>query len=212
VVRFGPFTFDSATRRLVRGTVDVHVTRKAFDLLSVLVSEAPRVVTKTELYDRLWPGAFVTEAALISLIKELRRVLDDHDRTARVIRTAHGVGYAFAATVEHPTEPAASGSCHWVAVDGRHIRLVEGENLIGRDRSSRIWLDVATISRCHARILVGDDGAVLEDMGSKNRTKVAGAAVHGPRRLQDGDSIRIGPIVLMYRASSSGMTTETQPS
>ena len=99
VVRFGAFTLDAATRRVMRGTLDVHLTRKAFDLLSLLVLDAPRVVTKTQLHDRLWPGTFVGEATLVSLIKELRRALDDRDRTARVIRTVHGVGYAFAATV-----------------------------------------------------------------------------------------------------------------
>lgn len=210
VVRFGAFTLDHATRRLVRGTVDVHLTRKAFDLLSLLVIEAPRVVTKTELHDHLWPGTFVTEATLVSLIKELRRALDDRDPAARVIRTAHGVGYAFAATVEHVREHAGSASCYWVDVDGRHIRLLEGENVIGRDPTSRIWLDVATISRRHARILVGKDGAVLEDLGSKNRTKVGDVAVDGRIRLQDGDRIRVGPRLLVYRAAPTGMTTETQ--
>ena len=210
VVRFGAFTLDPATRRLVRGTVDIHLTRKAFDLLCLLVTDAPRIVTKTELHDRLWPGTFVTEATLVSLIKELRRALDDRDRAARVIRTAHGIGYAFAATVDRVREHAAGASCHWVDVDGRHIRLIEGENVIGRDPSSRVWLDVATISRRHARILVGEDGAVLEDLGSKNRTKVGEAALNGRMRLQDGDRILVGPRLLVYRAAPTGMTTEAQ--
>jgi DNA-binding winged helix-turn-helix (wHTH) protein len=212
VVRFGAFTLDAATRRLLRGTVDVHLTRKAFDLLSLLVLDAPRVLTKAELYDRLWPGTFVAEATLVGLIKELRRALDDRDRTARIIRTVHGVGYAFAATVERVREDASNAPCHWVEVDGRHIRLREGENVIGRDPSSRVWLDVATISRRHARILVGENGAVLEDLGSKNRTKLGDAAVDGQARLQDGDRILVGAILLVYRASLTGMGTETQPS
>jgi DNA-binding winged helix-turn-helix (wHTH) protein len=211
-VRFGVFTLDPSTRRLLRGTVDVHLTRKAFDLLSLLVLDAPRVVSKTELHDRLWPGTFVTEATLVSLIKELRRALDDRDRTERVIRTVHGVGYAFAAMVERAREDTPSAAGQWIEVDGRHIRLIEGENVIGRDPSSRIWLDVATISRRHARIFVGAEGAVLEDLGSKNRTKLGDAAVHGQMRLQDGDRIVAGPVLLVYRASLTGIGTETQPS
>jgi DNA-binding winged helix-turn-helix (wHTH) protein len=211
-VRFGAYTLDVATRRLLRDTLDVHLTRKAFDLLSLLVLDAPRVVTKTELHDRLWPGTFVAEATLVSLIKELRRALDDRDRTARVIRTVHGVGYAFAATVERVREDAPNAPCHWVDVEGRHIRLVEGENVIGRDPSARIWVEVPTISRRHARIVVGAEGAVLEDLGSKNRTKLGDAAVDGQMRLQDGDRIVVGAILLVYRASQTGMGTETQPS
>jgi DNA-binding winged helix-turn-helix (wHTH) protein len=212
VVRFGAFTLDAATRRVMRGTLDVHLTRKAFDLLSLLVLDAPRVLTKAELHDRLWPGTFVGEATLVSLIKELRRALDDRDRTARVIRTVHGVGYAFAAAVERGREDAPKAPCHWVDVDGRHILLREGENVIGRDPSSRVWLDVATISRRHARIFVGENGAVLEDLGSKNRTKLGDAAVDGQMRLQDGDRILVGAVLLVYRASLTGMGTETQAS
>ena len=52
-----------------------------------------------EIHDRLWPGVFVAEATLVGLVKELRRSLADHDRRSPIIRTSHGVGYAFAAAV-----------------------------------------------------------------------------------------------------------------
>ena len=63
-VRFGPFTLDSDRRQLThseRG--ELHLTPKAFDLLALLVAEAPRVVRKGELHERLWPGTFVSDAA-----------------------------------------------------------------------------------------------------------------------------------------------------
>src|SRR5688572_32446545 len=70
--RFGPFTIDAARRQLARGTVLVHLTPKAFDLLLLLVREAPRVVSKSELHDRLWPESFVTDASIAELVKEVR--------------------------------------------------------------------------------------------------------------------------------------------
>jgi len=212
MVRFGAFTFDASTRRLLRAEADVHLTRKAFDLLALLVLDAPRVVTKTELHGHLWPATFVSEATLVGLIKELRRALDDHDRSAPVIRTVHGVGYAFTATVERLPDRAAGTSRHWVDVNGRHIRLEEGENVIGRDPSSRIWVDLATISRRHARILVRGEGALLEDLGSKNRTKVDETAVDGQVWLKDGDRIQVGSILVVYRSSPSSIATQTQES
>jgi len=45
---------------------------------------------------RLWSGTFVSDATLVGLIKEVRRALDDRKANAPLIRTAHGVGYAFA--------------------------------------------------------------------------------------------------------------------
>jgi DNA-binding winged helix-turn-helix (wHTH) protein len=61
IVRFGAFTLDDARRALLRGDTAIHLTPKAFDLLALLASEAPRVVNKTELHERLWPGTFVSD-------------------------------------------------------------------------------------------------------------------------------------------------------
>lgn len=210
VARFGPFTLDPATRQVRRGAEDVHLTPKAFDLLLLLAGEAPRVVSKAEVHERLWPGVFVADATLVGVVKELRRALDDHDREAPIIRTAHGVGYAFAAPVERGPAPGSATVWHWIDVDGRRIRLVDGENVIGRDPASRVWLDVASVSRRHARILVRADGVLLEDLGSKNRTTVGETVLDGQTGLRDGDRISIGPIRLVYRMSASGMPTETQ--
>ena len=123
VARFGPFTLDPATRQLQRGAEVVHLTPKAFDLLTLLVGEAPRVVAKAEAHDRLWPGTFVSDATLVGVVKELRRALEDRDQSAPIVRTAHGVGYALAVAVERATG-GATQVWHWIDVDGRRIRLV----------------------------------------------------------------------------------------
>jgi DNA-binding winged helix-turn-helix (wHTH) protein len=170
-------TLDTATRTLVRGERELHLTPKAFDLLAILVDEAPRVVPKAELHGRLWPSSFVSDAALVSLVKELRRTLDDRDQARPIIRTAHGVGYALAVPVERGAGHATPGVWHWIEVDGRHIRLIDGENVIGRDPTCRVWLDVASVSRRHARVVIDTDGARLEDLGSKNRTTVGSTSV-----------------------------------
>ena len=83
VMRFGPFSIDPQRRQLLRERVPVHLTPKAFDLVCLLVAEAPRVVGKHELHDRLWLGTFVSDSSLTGLIKELRRALQDNDADAR---------------------------------------------------------------------------------------------------------------------------------
>jgi DNA-binding winged helix-turn-helix (wHTH) protein len=208
VFRFADLTLDVATRQVSRAAGELHLTPKAFDLLAILAHEAPRVVTKAELHERLWPRTFVSDATLVSLVKELRRTLDD--QATPIIRTAHGVGYALAVAVDHVSKHARPDVWHWLEVDGRHIRLVDGENVIGRDPACRVWLDVASVSRRHARVVIGADGARLEDLGSKNRTTLGSAAVEDQVRLSDGDEIHVGPIRLVYRQSRSGMSTETQ--
>ncbi len=207
--RFGPFELDASRRQLLRSGVEVHLTPKAFDLLALLVDEAPRVVRKNELHERLWPGTFVSDATLVGLVKEVRRALDDRDSTSPLVRTAHGVGYAFAGVLEHNVRRTTTGTARWLVVGTRRVTLADGENLIGRDPASAIQLDSVGISRRHARIVVRDGEALVEDLGSKNGTSVNDEPLTAPRTLRDGDRIQVGPVFLLYHASASGMSTET---
>lgn len=207
-VTFGRFELDESRRQLLKSGSDVHVTPKAFDLLALLIAEAPRVVRKETLHQRLWPDTFVSDATLVSLVKELRRALDDRDSAQPLIRTAHGVGYAFVGELQRSV-PHIAGISRWIVAGTRRIALAEGENIIGRIPTSTVQLDAAGISRRHARILVTLNDARIEDLGSKNGTMVNGKPVSGRVLLHDGDRIQAGPVVVIYHASASGMSTET---
>ena len=208
-LRFGPFTIDAARRQLSRGTVSIHLTPKAFDLLLLLVREAPRVVSKGELHERLWPESFVTDASIAELAKELRRALGDTDRAAPIIRTAHRIGYALGLDVASvPTRPAMA--LHWLILRGRRVGLREGENIVGRDPEAHVWLDEARVSRRHARITIAGHEVQLEDLGSKNGTTIDGKKMNAPVALNDGDRISFGGCTAVYRRSADGMSTETR--
>jgi DNA-binding winged helix-turn-helix (wHTH) protein len=214
-VRFGLFTLDQDRRLLQRDETDVHLTPKAFDLLVLLIEEAPRVMRKAELHERLWPGTFVSDATLVGLIKEIRRALDDRDATSRLVRTAFGVGYAFCGTVESTRlapvrgNPRIEEKSWWIVAGGRNIALSEGEHLIGRDPASAVWLDVPGVSRRHARLVIDRQGASIEDLASKNGTTLREQPVTGPLPLHDGDRIQLGPIVVVFHVSASGPSTAT---
>jgi DNA-binding winged helix-turn-helix (wHTH) protein len=206
------FTYDSARRQLLDAAGQpLHLTPKAFDLLSLLIERAPGVVTKAEIHGRLWQGVFVSDATLVGLVKELRRVLQDDDPSSPAIRTAHRVGYALC-DVERASESQSVEAAHWIVDEHRRISLHQGENSVGRDPRSNVWVDRAGVSRRHARIVVGLKGAEIEDLGSKNGTSVGENAVNARCLLRDGDAIRVGPARLIYRFSESGATTETTAS
>lgn len=203
------FTVDAGRRQVINDDGDVlHLTPKAFDLLVMLIEHTPCVVSKGELHERLWPGTFVSDATLAGLVKELRRVLPQDDSQTPLIRTSHGVGYAFCgtATARDAPRPVATP---WIISGDRRIPLKEGVNLIGRDPASDVWLDAAGISRRHARIVVSGSVAEIEDLGSKNGTMVRDVPLAGSIVLRDGDHIRIGPFAIVYRAASGGMSTVT---
>jgi DNA-binding winged helix-turn-helix (wHTH) protein len=208
-VRFGPFELDVDQRQLHRGADDIHLTPKAFDLLALLVAEAPRVVRKDELHQRLWPGTFVADATLVGLVKEVRRALEDRDAESPMIRTVHGVGYAFAGTIERAAAKAPSSISRWVVLGRRRIPLADGEHVIGRDPGVAIHVDSPDVSRRHALIVVSDGGVAIEDLSSKNGTKLNDTPVTGRAALSDGDRIQLGPTVLIFRVSGSGQSTDT---
>jgi hypothetical protein len=158
----------------------------------------------------VWPGTFVSDATLVGVIKELRRALDGGDEQVSSIRTVHRVGYAFARSVEH--ERSGERTWHWVVVGGRHVALKSGENRIGRDPASTVWLDAAGVSRHHARIVVDGSNVTIEDLGSKNGTSVAGQPVAGKLKLADGDLVELGAVSIIYRCSTAGLSTEAIPS
>lgn len=109
LVAFGEFTLDESRRQLLRGAEPVHLPPKAFQLLSILIQERPRAVSKKDLQERLWPDTFVTEGNLASTVTELRSALGDDRRESRFIRTLYGFGYSFTAEIDSTAEARRHG-------------------------------------------------------------------------------------------------------
>jgi DNA-binding winged helix-turn-helix (wHTH) protein len=212
VIAFHGFKLDAARRVISRDGDNLHLTRKAFDLLTVLIEQSPRVVSKEELHRQLWPDTFVTDATIAGVIKELRRVLGGHDHGESLIRTTHGVGYAFTGMVQACEDEAPADGRHWLVSGNRRLRLGTGTNDIGRDPRAVVWLDSPQASRLHARITIAGDVATLEDLGSKNCTLVNDRPVTQPTRLSDGDAIHIGESLFVFRVSNVVASTETAAS
>lgn len=214
-IRFGSFVLDLDTRQLTREGVEVHLTPKAFELLTVLVEDRPKVVSKAILLERLWPGTFVAEANLSNLVAEIRGVLDDRARKPRWVRTAHGFGYAFCGDAITPGKLQSAvvdrPRC-WLEWGGRHFPLLVGEHVVGRDPDVEVRIDASTVSRRHARLVVTSEGASLEDFGSKNGTRRGNSRVTSPVQLADGDSIHIGSVLLTFHVRTHTTTTVTQAS
>jgi pSer/pThr/pTyr-binding forkhead associated (FHA) protein len=92
----------------------------------------------------------------------------------------------------------------------REVSLGPGEHVLGRTQEAAVWIDSTDVSRRHARIAVGPDGILIEDLNSKNGTYVNGARVGRPHRLSDGDEIRVGSARIVFRSFSPPPSTETE--
>jgi DNA-binding winged helix-turn-helix (wHTH) protein len=185
-IRFGPFILDQDTRQLTQGSVEIHLAPKAFDLLVALALDRPKVLSKAVLQERLWPETFVAEANLSNLVAEIREALGDQARAPVYVRTAYGSGYAFcgdATILPGPRDPRSDRPACWLEWDERRFPLSTGEHVIGRDPDVEIRLDVSTVSRRHARLVVRDEGTVLEDFGSTNGTFRGSECVTSPTAM-----------------------------
>ena len=98
--RFGPFTVDAASYRLLREDEVVPLSPKIIDLLLYLVARQSTLVSKDELFGALWPDVAVTDNALTQAVSELRQALGDDPAQPTYIQTVARRGYRFIATVE----------------------------------------------------------------------------------------------------------------
>jgi len=97
-VRFGPFCLHPI-EGLRRGSRELHVTPKSLAVLHFLASHPGRVISKDDLVRAVWQDVAVSDSALTSCVKELRRTLKDDAKRPRFIETLNRRGYRFVADV-----------------------------------------------------------------------------------------------------------------
>lgn len=99
--RFGEFTLDPARAALFRGDQELRLRQRTFEVLTYLVRNSGRLLSKQELFENIWGDVAVTDDSLVQCLVEIRKALgDDQDR----IKTVRGRGYLF-----EGTGPASSG-------------------------------------------------------------------------------------------------------
>jgi DNA-binding winged helix-turn-helix (wHTH) protein len=194
---FGRCHLDTVNREVtLDGTVG-HLSPKAFELLRLLIEDRPRVISKAELMQRLWPDSFVEEANLPVLVAEARAAICDAG-VGHIIKTHHRVGYGFAADVRESRSdrdrPQPGPQWFVFLPDGRRLALSTGSSVVGRDGEADVRINDPSVSRRHARIVVDGDSASVEDLKSKNGTRVKGVLVSQLVSLATGDVVAFGGV------------------
>jgi len=104
---FGAYELDTGLYELRCAGASYKVEPKAFDLLIYLIAHRDRVVTREELFERVWSDPFISEAILSHHIMVARKAVGDDGRAQRMIKTIHGRGYRFIARVDVREQPAS---------------------------------------------------------------------------------------------------------
>ncbi|MEU8356805.1 response regulator transcription factor [Nonomuraea sp. NPDC048882] len=93
LLRYADLELDEETRVVRRGGRPVHLSPTEFGLLRYLMINAERVVSKSQILDRVWDHGFGTDSRIVeSYISYLRRKIDADGPP--LIHTLRGVGYS----------------------------------------------------------------------------------------------------------------------
>jgi len=93
-----------------------------------------------------------------------------------------------------------------------HRWKIKSEMILGRGTDCDIVIPLRQVSRQHAKVSPGPDGAIIEDLDSKNGTFVNGRLIKGPVTLRDGDELKISLAQdFAYLSSDATMPLEGLP-
>ncbi|MBL8156564.1 MAG: response regulator transcription factor [Anaerolineae bacterium] len=96
-ITVGDFRLDLDRRQVFKGDHELALRYKEFELLSLLVAKAGEVVTRAEIFDKVWGTEWLGDMRTLDVhIRWLREKLEDDPGQPRHIQTVRGVGYRFA--------------------------------------------------------------------------------------------------------------------
>ncbi len=168
---------DIAAHQITRGDESRRLEPKAIQVLALLAARPGVVVSRAQLLDSVWGGAFVGDDAVSATIIKLRRAFDDDARSPRVIETVHKSGYRLIAPV---------------IADGAAEEQV-GEGAEAGDAVST--LKVATLLRCAFRIDRPDSLSIGPEEWQRSTDTVCDLLDEVIRR-NGGESIRESGAIL----------------
>jgi len=104
---FADHTLDTDTRELRRGDRPIAVEPQVFDVLTYLLQNRERVVSKGDLFASVWRGRTVADSTLASRINAARKAVGDSASEQRLIRTVARRGIRLVGDVE--SQPNGNG-------------------------------------------------------------------------------------------------------
>lgn len=144
---FGPFCLDRTNAILTRDHKPLVLTPKAFALLSYLVESENQLLTKENIFLKIWPRVIVSDAALSVCIREIRKTLGDSSKMPRYIETVHKRGFRFMVeTSVHPKQ-------NQISIEPL-IRQQSASIIVGRDKPLEIMHQCLQKAQTDSRQLI----------------------------------------------------------
>jgi TolB-like protein/Tfp pilus assembly protein PilF len=122
IFRFAGLELDTARFQVRRGREVLSVQPQVFDVLHYLVANHDRIVSKEELFSKVWSGRVVSEATLSSRIKDVRQLLGDDGKTQGQLLTIRHRGFRYVGPVEAEL-PGTRSIASAVTASARSVQL-----------------------------------------------------------------------------------------
>src|SRR5262249_24023324 len=103
--KFATYPLDTDRCELRLASDRVELEPQVFSILSYLVQERSRIVTRGDLLAAIWNGRFVSDSTINSRIAAALKVIGDRGKSQRMIRSFPRRGYRFVADVQTETQP-----------------------------------------------------------------------------------------------------------
>ena len=96
IIKFGDVVVNFKTREVTKGTQNVELTLKEFELLKLLIKNKSNILTRELLLDKIWGYEYIGETRTVDVhIRHLRKKIESDDKNPQYIQTIRGVGYKF---------------------------------------------------------------------------------------------------------------------
>ena len=99
ILQFTNYELDIGLQELRRGDRICSIEPQVFDVLHYLVEHHGRLVTREDLFEKIWAGRTVSDWALSSRISAARKAIGDSGKTQACVRTVPKRGFRFVAPV-----------------------------------------------------------------------------------------------------------------
>jgi DNA-binding winged helix-turn-helix (wHTH) protein len=110
LICFGPFRLSVTERVLEKEGVPIRLGSRALDILIALVERPGEVVTKKDLFARVWPDLVVDESNLRYHVSALRKALGERQSGTCYVTNVSGRGYCFVAPISNTAPGLREGS------------------------------------------------------------------------------------------------------
>ena len=133
VLCFGPFRLETSNELLIFNDRPIKIPPRAFAVLRLLAENSGALVTKEDLIEKVWGGAFIEESNITKSVAEIRRILRPGFKEIDPITTVWKQGYRFAipvtvsiadTTLEEPEQAAASLAPVEASVEPNQLRAM----------------------------------------------------------------------------------------